>query len=257
MTSEFLVTISSPIEFADAAVLEACERADRRAGLEPVTDRNPEGITVLRHAVVNAISAAGKVPHYLHCYEPYSEIPTDSEEASRWLAKDFSGVVIEVYALGPDRTNVRVLCKDEVMHPLFDAVKVTLAEEFAKASVAPDPREETERRRTAEIECEAARLNLEAAKLKPQVGRRGTRELEHDDRIRRLALAQEAVEIKRLDTQKPWKEIIKAVHWPWGGSTESAVKLLEIARSDLAQLEERDPDGLLAEVAAIRKEKKI
>lgn len=257
---EYTLTVLCPLNYADRAVDRACERAISRAEPPPATDQNPYQAISIRHGNVDDITAIGKLPRLLHSYEPYNlalDNPTDQERIWWSLNRPLSGVVIDVYALDPARAKVRVTCKDETMRPFFDAVKVALAQEFPEVPVAPDPREETERRRTAEIECEAARLNLEAAKLKPQAGRRGTRELEHDDRIRRLALAQAAIEIKTNDPKMTWKEAARQVNWPWGGNAASAVKLLEIARSDLAQLEERDPDGLLAEVVAIRKEKKI
>ena len=78
--------------------------------------------------------------------------------------------------------------------------------------------------------------------------------LEHDELVYRLAMAQEAEELRAKDSALTWKEIAREIGWRLGYQ-ESGIKLLLDARYRLRRLQKSDPDGLLAEVAQ-RKEKK-
>ena len=84
--------------------------------------------------------------------------------------------------------------------------------------------------------------------------------LKHEELIYRLAKAQQAIEIRRDDPEKTWKEIAREIDWRYG-SSKAGVKLLEDARlSRLKRLElgeYGDPHILLAEIEDFRaKEKK-
>jgi hypothetical protein len=74
--------------------------------------------------------------------------------------------------------------------------------------------------------------------------------LKSNDLIRRLALAEEAEEIRQGDPSLYWKEIGTKIKWPHSN------KLLEDARKRLIRLHQEDPDGLLEQVAEYRKTKK-
>jgi hypothetical protein len=77
--------------------------------------------------------------------------------------------------------------------------------------------------------------------------------LEHDELIRRLALAQEGEELRAADREQPWKEIAVEIHWPYG-SGPAGLASLRNARQRLGQLRPDDP--LWAEIAAWRQARK-
>jgi len=88
---------------------------------------------------------------------------------------------------------------------------------------------------------------------KGQPGRPGL-ELDHDELIYRLAMAQWAEQMKRDDPDMRWNEIQVKIGWDRGGSRESKAKLLYYARDKLHRFERKDPDNLLEEVAQRRRD---
>lgn len=88
---------------------------------------------------------------------------------------------------------------------------------------------------------------------KGQPGRPGL-ELDHDELIYRLAMAQWAEQMKRDDPDMRWNEIQVEIGWDRGGSRESKAKLLYYARDKLHRFERKDPDNLLEEVAQRRRD---
>jgi len=104
------------------------------------------------------------------------------------------------------------------------------------------------------------RLLAEMERFWPQIRSVGTARpprpggrpvLERKEVVNRVARAQDAEEMRKADPIATWKEIARAIGWGFG-SDESALALLRDARHRLHVLEEKDPDGLLDEVAQLR-----
>lgn len=99
--------------------------------------------------------------------------------------------------------------------------------------------------------AQSSPTNEEPTKAQP--GRPGL-ELDHDELIYRLAMAQWAEQMKRDDRDMTWNEIQAEIGWARGGTRKSKAKLLQYARDRLRRLEHKDPDNLLEEVAQRRRD---
>lgn len=76
--------------------------------------------------------------------------------------------------------------------------------------------------------------------------------LERHELVYRLAKAQEAEEIRAREPEKTWKEIAQQIRWRHGAGI-TGVERLRDARKRLKRLLDDDPDGILNEVAELRK----
>lgn len=82
----------------------------------------------------------------------------------------------------------------------------------------------------------------------------GRRNLPPDEWIYRLAKAQEAEEIRKVDPEMTWKQICVKIGWSRGSTIESKIKLLETARE---VLKEANQDTLQEVKEYRRKEKNL
>lgn len=126
--------------------------------------------------------------------------------------------------LADKRAEVTIRCHDPDGMNWFQGLLVEIGKRW------PEAREATEQRRG---------------------GRPG---LDHDEKIYRLAKAEEAEKIRGLHPNMYWKEIAQQIGWRYG-SRENGLALLRGARHSLHRLQKNDPDCLLQEVEEHRKAK--
>ena len=79
--------------------------------------------------------------------------------------------------------------------------------------------------------------------------------LSGDELVYRLKKAQDAEELKKKNPEMTWGEIAVQINWNRGGSPDSSVHLLKDARARLMELNIKDTEGLLKEVAQWKEKK--
>ena len=73
----------------------------------------------------------------------------------------------------------------------------------------------------------------------------GRPRLNRSEKVARLVMALKAEDIRRVDPNITWKEVVRKIGWNFGDTIDSKIKLLQQAVEELKKLREDDPEGLL------------
>lgn len=167
-------------------------------------------------------------------------------------------ISFKIVPLGHGRTEVIAECRQPVVMDYFQELLREIGRRWPESGlISGQTHSQAPASKPTPSEASAGRKQADGViPTKSGLGKPGHPGLSHNELIYRLAKAQEAVEIKRADKDKKWKEIIKEIEWNRGGTFDSGIKLLQDARHRLHRLEKSDPDNLLEEVTQFRKEKK-
>ena len=126
--------------------------------------------------------------------------------------------------------------------------KETMSRIFSVQSATANATQATEVTQAQDATTKSWQLTPEETDMIGKPGRPG---LDEEERVYRMALAQEGEEIKARENQKTWKEIAQQINWKYGTS-EAGVKKLEEARNLL----KRANSDTLAHIAEWRKTRK-
>lgn len=146
-------------------------------------------------------------------------------------------IAIQVIERTRDSLYVAVTCKNPIAAALFNDLLDKMKKFYQKnMKIVDKPRDKPEK---DQLE------NKPAPKWD---------KLSKEDKILRLALAQEAEELKKTGIN--YIDALELINWPnWKANKKSAEKQLYNARMELRRLKRSDPDQILLKVAEKRKER--
>lgn len=134
-------------------------------------------------------------------------------------------VTFMILPIDPERVEVAAKCNHPAVKSFVEETLREMKKRWPEAQAKPT-------------------IAVNATEKQRQGGRPGLR---HNERIYRLAKAQEAEQIRHDDPSMTWKEIAKEIQWRYGIG-ERGLALLRDARHRLHRLEKNDPEALLQEL---------